>query len=77
MTPPLLQQDDGSFADPSESGWTYGVEHEDSRGMAYVQQRGGGDFTGPLGTGPGLPGLVCPCYRVRSAPAAVAVEEVL
>ena len=44
--------------------------------MAYVQQRGGGDFTGPSRARPGLPGLVCPCYRIRSAPA-IAVEEVL
>ena len=75
--PPLLQHDGESFTGPSGSGRTYGFDLEGSGGMAYVQQRGGGDFTGPLGTGPGLPGLVCPCYRVRSAPAAVAVEEVL
>lgn len=36
---------------------------------AYVQQRGGGDFTGPTWARPGLRGLVCPCHRVRSAPA--------
>ena len=76
-TPPLLQCNGGSFTGSSESGRTYGVGHEGSGGVAYVQQRGGGDFTGPLGTQPGLHGLVCPCYRVRSAPAAVAVKEVL
>ena len=36
---------------------------------AYVQQRGGGDFTDPFRGRPGLPSLVCLCYRVRSAPA--------
>ena len=36
---------------------------------AYVQQRGGGDFTDPFRDRPGLLGLVCLCYRARSAPA--------
>jgi hypothetical protein len=35
----------------------------------YVQQRGSGDFTYPLGARPSLRNLVCPCCcRVRSAP---------
>ena len=36
---------------------------------AYVQQRGGGDFTDPSRGRPGLTSLLCLCYRVRSAPA--------
>jgi hypothetical protein len=65
---------------PSEphvcSWWWCGAEQVDSSGDAYVQQHGGGDFTGPIWPWPGLMGLVCPCCRVRSAPAA-AVEDVL
>ena len=41
-----------------------------------MPQRDGEDFTGPSRARLGLSGLVCPCYRVRSAPAFV-VEDVL
>ena len=60
-TPPLLQRGGGSFV-------SYGVKQEGSGSVAYVPQRGGRDFTGPPKARPGLPGLVCPCYHVRSAP---------
>jgi hypothetical protein len=49
--------------------WWFGAMQEGSGGLTYVQQRGGGDFTGPIWVRPGLLGRVCPCCHVRSAPA--------
>jgi hypothetical protein len=61
----------GSFTLTSPVSWVCwcGQSRMAAAGVAYVQQRGGRDFTDPTWARPGLLGLVCPCCRVWSTPA--------
>lgn len=63
----LLQHGGGNFTDPSGPAGPMAPSKRAGAVATYVQQRGGGDFTGLSGARPGLLGLVCPCCRVRSA----------